>query len=106
MISPSTSWSASWRASDPLAVGLPARVDDHHLEVAARELEAEHLDEALLAEVLQRAGEDADEARAAAGERPRDRVARVPELLGGLAHARLGLLGRLHATQGVRDRRG
>jgi hypothetical protein len=75
----------------PLTVRLAARVDHDHVQVVVAELAAERLDEALLAEVLQRAGQDADEPGPATRERPRDRVAGVAELLGRLAYALLGL---------------
>ena len=81
----------------PLALGLAARVGHEHVQVVAAEPAAERLDEALLAQVLERAGEHADEPGPAAGERARDRVAGVAELLGGLPHALLRLGGRLHA---------
>jgi hypothetical protein len=51
------------------------------VEVVPAELAPERLDEALLAEVLERAGQHADQAGAAARERAGDRVAGVAELL-------------------------
>ena len=88
-----------------LAVGLPARVDDEHVQVVPAELAPERLDEALLAQVLERAGEHADEAGATARERPRDRVARVAELVRGAPDALLRLRGGLHPAQSRRRRR-
>jgi hypothetical protein len=86
----------------PLAVGLAARVDDDHVQVVAAELAPEPLDEALLAEVLERSRQYPDQAGAAAGERARDRVAGVAELVGRLAHALLRLRRRLDAAHRVR----
>ena len=88
-----------------LALGLAARVGDDHVQVVAAELAAQRLDEALLAEVLQRARQHADQPGAAARERARDRVAGVAQLLGGAADALLGLRRGLHAAQRVRDGR-
>ena len=45
----------------PLALGLAAGVGDEHVQVVAAEPAAERLDEALLAEVLERSGQHADE---------------------------------------------
>ena len=84
-----------------LALGLPARVDDDHVQVVAGERPAEQLDEALLAEVLERARQDADEAGATACERAGDRVAGVAQLLRRLLDAPLGLRLRLHPAQRV-----
>jgi hypothetical protein len=87
----------------PLALGLPARVDDEHVQVVGAELPAERLDEALLAEVLERAREHAHEPGAPARERARNGVAGVAELFGGLAHALLRLGRGLDAPHRVRD---
>ena len=86
----------------PLALGLPAGVDDDHVQLVAAELAAQHLHEALLAEILQGTGEDADQPRAAAGQRAGDRVARVAELVRRPAHPLLGLGRRLNPAQRIR----
>src|ERR671925_2283887 len=69
-----------------LALRLAARIRHHHVEITTAELATQRLDEALLAEVLQGARENPDQAGTPAGQRARHGVSRVAQLLGYPAH--------------------
>jgi hypothetical protein len=91
---------------DALAVRVALRVHQHHLQLVAPELAAEGLHEALLAQVLERAGQDAHDPGPAARERARHGVAGVAEVVRRAPHALLRLRRGLEPAEGVRHGRG
>ena len=84
-----------------LARGLAVGVGHQRAAGGAVELALDGADELLVPEVAEAPDEQADDRRRAAGERSRDRVGLVAELLGGLAHPPLGLGRDLQASQRV-----
>ena len=89
-----------------LARGLAVGVGHQRAARGAVELALDGADELLVPEVAEAADEQADDRGRAAGERARDRVGLVAELLRRLAHPPLGLGRDLHAAQRVAHRGG
>jgi hypothetical protein len=87
-----------------LARGLTVGVGHQRAEGSLIQLALDGAHELLVPEVREAADEEPDDGSLAAGERAGDRVRLVAELLGRTAHARLGLGGDVHATQGVAHR--
>ena len=89
-----------------LPAGLAVGVGDERAQRGVVEVPLDGAHEVLVPEVAEAAHQQADDAGRPAGERPRDRVGLIAQLIRRIAHTLLGLGRDVKASQGIAHRRG